>query len=98
MPESPTDQDWAELEQAAVTLLAAAQVNALGGTGPKDDEWAAQPAYQALNEAMIAAAQDALEAVRARDTDALLAAGDVLYPPCEACHMQYNPGVVEAEL
>ena len=97
VPEMPTDEDWAALEEAAITLLTAAQVNGLGGTGPKDAEWAAEPAYQAFNQAMIAAARDALAAIRARNADALLAAGDVLYPPCEACHLQFNPGVVEAE-
>lgn len=93
VPDEPTDEDWTALEEAAITLLAAATVNALGGTGPMDNEWVAQPSYQAFNEAMIAAGRDALKAVRARDTDALLAAGDVLYPPCEGCHLQYNPGV-----
>jgi cytochrome c556 len=95
VPEMPTDEDWAALEEAAITLLAGAQVNALGGTGAKDNEWAASPAYQAFNQAMIAAGRDALAAVRARSTDALLAAGDVLYPPCEGCHLQFNPGVTE---
>jgi cytochrome c556 len=95
VPEMPTDDDWSALEEAAITLLAGAQVNALGGTGEKDNEWAASPAYQAFNQAMIAAGRDALAAVRARSTDALLAAGDVLYPPCEGCHLQFNPGVTE---
>jgi hypothetical protein len=26
----------------------------------------------------------------------LLAASDVLYPPCEGCHQQFNPAVVNA--
>jgi cytochrome c556 len=93
VPETPTDEEWATLEEAAITLLAAAQVNSLGGTGPQDEAWAAQPSYQAFNQAMIAAGREALSAVRARKTDALLAAGDVLYPPCEGCHLQFNPGV-----
>jgi hypothetical protein len=46
---------------------------------------------------MISAGQDALKAVRARDHDALLVASDVLYPPCEGCHTQFNPGVVNAQ-
>jgi hypothetical protein len=95
VPETPTDEDWAALEEAAITLLAAAHVNSLGGTGPKDNEWVTQPAYQAFNQAMIAAGRQALAAVRERKTDALLAAGDVLYPPCEGCHLQFNPAVVE---
>jgi cytochrome c556 len=88
-----TDQQWASLEEAAVTLLVAANVTALGGTGATDGEWAKQPAWKAFDQAMINAAYDALRAIRARDHDALLAAGDALYPPCEGCHLQFNPGV-----
>lgn len=92
--EPPGDEQWPLLEEAAVTLLVAANVNAQGGTGPMDNEWAKAPAWQAFNQAMIAAGRDALKAIRARDHDALLAAGDVLYPPCEGCHLQFNPAVI----
>lgn len=96
--EPPTeDAEWVALEEAAVTLLAAANVVALGGTGPMDNEWARQPGWQAYNQVMIDAGRDALEAIRNRDHDALLAAGDVLYPPCEGCHQQFNPGVINAQ-
>jgi hypothetical protein len=91
-----TDEQWTALEEAAVTLLVAANVTALGGTGPMDNEWVKQPAWKAFNEVMISAGSDALKAIRARDHAALLAAGDVLYPPCEGCHLQFNPGVVDA--
>jgi cytochrome c556 len=92
-----TDEQWQALEEAAVTLLAAAYITAQGGAGPMDTEWAKQPAWQAFNQVMIGAGQDALAAIRARDHDALLVASDVLYPPCEGCHMQFNPGVVNAQ-
>lgn len=96
--EPPTEEaQWVALEEAAVTLLAASSVVALGGTGPMDNEWARQPAWQAYNQVMIDAGRDALEAIRARDHEALLAAGDVLYPPCEGCHQQFNPGVINAQ-
>jgi hypothetical protein len=96
VPDAATDEEWAALEEAAVTLLVAANVAALGGTGPMDNSWVKEPAWTAFNRAMIAAGRDALAAARARDRDALVAAGDVLYPPCEGCHLQFNPGVVEA--
>ena len=88
-----TDDEWRLLEEAAVTLLVAANVNGLGGTGPQDGEWVLEPAWQAFNRAMIEAGKQSLAAVRRRDHEALLAAGDVLYPPCEGCHRQFNPGV-----
>jgi hypothetical protein len=43
---------------------------------------------------MIQAGISALRAVRARDLEALTAAGEILYPPCEGCHTQFNPAVI----
>jgi cytochrome c556 len=76
-------------------MLDASKTLALGGTGPKDNEWVKQAAWKPFNDAMLAASEKALAAIRARDHDALLAAGDDLYPPCEGCHLVFNPGVVE---
>jgi cytochrome c556 len=94
-PPSSEDQ-WKVLEEAALKLIAATKVNAVGGTGPMDNEWVKQPAWQPFNGAMLAAGEAALAAVRAKDHTALLAASDELYPPCEGCHLQFNPGVVNA--
>lgn len=94
--EPPTEEaQWQQLEEAAVTMLLASWANSVGGTGPMDNEWASQPTWQAFNQVMTNASRDALAAIRARDHDALLQAGDVLYPPCEGCHLQFNPAVVE---
>jgi hypothetical protein len=93
VPERPTDEQWMALEQASITLLVAGDAIARGGAGQRDLEWAGSPVWAAFNEAMIKAGLDALKAIRARDSEALLAAGDVLYPPCEGCHLQFNPGV-----
>lgn len=92
-PPSSEDQ-WKALEEAALKLIEATKVNAVGGTGPMDNEWVKQPAWQPFNGAMLAAGEAALAAVRAKDHAALLAASDALYPPCEGCHLQFNPGVV----
>ena len=64
-----TDEEWLALEEAAITLLVAGNVVALGGTGPMDNEWVEQPAWKAFNQIMINAGQDALAAIRARDHD-----------------------------
>ncbi len=93
VPERPTDAQWAALEQASITLLVAAEAIARGGAGENDAKWVGNAAWAAFNAAMIKADLDALKASRARDLQALLAAGDVLYPPCEGCHLQFNPGV-----
>ena len=89
-----SDEEWAALERAALALIDATTLNAVGGTGPMDKEWAAQPAWKPFNEAMLQASQGALTAIRAKNHEALLAASDQLYPPCEGCHLQFNPGVV----
>jgi hypothetical protein len=95
--ESPTDEQWAALEEAAVTLLVAANSIAAGGAGPMDAKWAAAPEWQAFDRVMIEAGTTALRAIRARDREALISAGDVLYPPCEGCHMQFNPAVIAGQ-
>jgi hypothetical protein len=97
VPERPSDEQWLALEQASITLLVAADSIARGGAGQQDADWASNPAWAAFNDAMIRAGLDALEAIRARNSDALIAAGDVLYPPCEGCHLQFNPGVAARE-
>ena len=91
-----TDAQWEALEEAAITLLAAAKLNELGGTGASDNDWVLEPTWKAFNAVMSQAGSDALDAIRTRDHEALLAASDVLYPPCEGCHQQFNPGVVDA--
>jgi cytochrome c556 len=95
--DSPTDEQWAALEEAAVTLLVAANAVGEGGAGPMDSLWARDPAWQAYNRVLIAAGTAALAAVRARDVPALVSAGDVLYPPCEGCHKQFNPALTDTE-
>jgi len=92
-----SSEQWAAIERAALALIEAAKVNAVGGTGPMDGEWAKQPAWKPFNDAMLQASEAALAASRAKDHDALLAAGDALYPPCEGCHKLFNPGVVNQE-
>jgi len=93
VPERPTEEQWVALEQASVTLLVATDAIGRGGAGERDAEWASNPAWAAFNQALIGAGLDALKAIRARNSEALIAAGDVLYPPCEGCHLQFNPGV-----
>jgi len=94
-PSSP--EEWKKMENASVTLLAATTLTAMGGTGPMDNEWARQPGWQAFNRALIEAGKAALVASRNKDQEALLAAGDLLLPPCEGCHAAYNPAVVNGE-
>ena len=62
-----------------------------------DNEWVTEPNWITFNQVMIDAGVDALAAIRARDHDTLLIAADVMYPPCEGCHMEFNPAVIEEQ-
>lgn len=92
-----TEAEWKVLEEAAIAVIDAGAMINLGGTGPEDNNWAGQPAWQAFTRLMVSAAEDALVAARNKDIDALLATGDALYSPCEACHLQFNPGVIQGQ-
>lgn len=89
-----TDAEWKVLEDAALVAIAAGQQTQKGGTGPNDNNWAAQSAWQGYAKEMTKAAEDGLQAIRDRNLDALYEANDVLYPPCENCHLNFNPAVM----
>lgn len=89
-----TDEEWLALENAAISVIASGAIINLGGTGPQDNDWVKSPAWRAFTKVMTDAGIDSLKAIRNRDIDALFEAGNVLYPPCEGCHLQFNPGVI----
>ena len=93
-----TDAEWLVFEDAASQLIAAGEQIKRGGSGPNDATWAADPAWQAFADTLIDAANDARNAAQAKDLDALFNANDVLYPPCEECHIQFHSGVDVEEL
>lgn len=88
-----TEADWKELADAAALVVEAARSIRQGGSGSKDMQWSANPDWQAFADRLIAAAEDASAAAKAMDLESLLDANDVLYPPCEECHLQFHPGV-----
>ena len=93
-----TDADWNVFVVAASQVIAAGEQIKRGGSGPDDMTWAADPAWQAFADTLIGAAIDARDAASAKNLDALFEANDVLYPPCEECHIQFHPGVGAEEL
>jgi hypothetical protein len=92
-PES--DADWQVFIDAADVVIEASHAMKLGGTGPNDKEWAADSAWQAYADTLLGAGRDARQAAIDKNIDAMYLAGEVLYPPCEECHMQFHPGVRE---
>jgi len=93
-----SDADWGVFIDAASQVITAGEQIKLGGSGPNDMKWAADPAWQAFANTLIGAGNDARKAAEAKDLDALFEANDVLYPPCEECHIQFHPGVGGEEL
>ena len=90
-----SDQDWQVLSDAADRTIVAFEAIKQGGSGPNDKAWAAEAKWRAYSDDVIAAARSAKLAIAAQDMDALYDANDALYPPCEACHLDYHPGVIE---
>ena len=85
-----TDAQWKELENAALSIIGAANLIAKGGTGTKDDSWATNPDWQQHNNEMVEAARAVISATHKKDAEALSEAGNMdLYPPCENCHTKY---------
>ena len=79
-----TDAQWQELENAALTVIAAGTILAETGANAGNADW------QEYNQQMIAAARAAVAAIANKNEEALFNAGnDQLYPPCESCHQRY---------
>lgn len=90
-----TEEEWQVFIDAADVVINAGETIKVGGTGPNDNEWAADPEWQAFADRMIGAGVDARKAAEEKNLEAMYTAGEVLYPPCEECHIQFNPGVAE---
>ena len=87
------DEEWQVFIDAANAVIEAGRTIKVGGTGPNDAGWAADPEWQAFADRLIGAGVDARSAAENRDVDAMYTAGEVLYPPCEECHIKFHPGV-----
>ena len=88
-----SDADWQLLDDAAKSIIEVFEKIRNGGGGPNDAAWASEAKFQAYIDEEITAGEAARAAIAAQDLDALFAAGDSLYSPCENCHIDYNPGV-----
>ena len=87
-----SDEQWLELEQAAMTVIAAGTVVAQGGPDGAYSEQAKNADWQEYTQQMMAAARRAVQAIQNHDEAALFEAGnEALYPPCENCHATYLP-------
>ena len=92
-----TDEEWQVFIDAANAVIEAGRTIKAGGTGPSDSDWAASPEWQAFADRLVGAGIDARSAAENRDVEAMITAGEVLYPPCEECHIRFHPGVSGAQ-
>ena len=89
--ELETDMEWQEVRYAALTLIGAGNLLKMGGSGAQEQLISQEEDWKTFNSEMITAAEKVIAAVDAKDEDTLFAAGnDLLYPPCESCHQQYQ--------
>jgi len=88
-----TDQDWRELERMAVQLEVGGALLSVPGTGPEDQEWVADPAWQAWADKLQQAGIHAVSVVKARDLAGVASVGDEIVEICEGCHMQFKPAL-----
>lgn len=94
-----TDEEWQLIIDAAKQLVDAATRIKAGGAGPDDNEWAAQPDWQAYADILVESGQEIAAAAANGDLESVInISNDKMYPPCEECHILYHPGVQEQEL
>lgn len=80
---APADEDeWLRLESHAVTLMAAGRALEFPGRDA-DAQW------NGYARALVDAGRTALTALRARDKDAVMSAGEQITISCDNCHYQY---------
>lgn len=88
-PES--DAEWREVERLAYQIQVGGALLQFPGTGPMDDEWVADPAWNRFAMQMSEAGRRAVNSARAQDQTLIRRAGDELVETCEACHMAFKP-------
>lgn len=86
-----TGRDWQTVEQHAIQLVAAGALISLPGTGPRDKEWVATPAWRDWATKLTGGGLAALAAVEKSDQRALHAAGETIVDACFGCHEAFKP-------
>ena len=79
-----TDREWEIVGSHAMVLVEAANLLKVDGRAEDADAWLR------MSDGMARAARQSYEATRQKDTEALLASGEVLNNSCDACHQRYE--------
>ncbi len=89
--ELESDSEWQDIKNAAISVIGAGNLLAMGGSARDELLLAQEAEWQKFNSQMIEAAREVIAAVNQKDEEALFMIGnDKLYPPCESCHQQYQ--------
>lgn len=86
-----TDEDWREVRDNALQMVAMGKVIQMPGTGPEDAQWTSAPTWKSWAESLSAIGVDMLKLAAARDTNGFVDAGDRLVAVCEGCHREFKP-------
>jgi hypothetical protein len=78
-----TDEQWTAIRNAAATVAEAGNLLLMPGRARDQGDWAKHARD------LTKAAQVALAAAEAKDTESLFTAGGDIYLVCTACHQQY---------
>ena len=85
--EAPSsDYEWTVLHNDALMLAESGNLLMIGGRARDADEW------MVMSQELVDAGVVAVEAVEARNTEHVLAAGDQIVVVCEKCHEPYRDG------
>jgi hypothetical protein len=79
------DEEWATVQNAALTLAEAGNLLMLPGRAKDNGEWVTNA------KALVSAGSDAFKAANAKDAKALEDIGDKIEDTCEKCHGKYLP-------
>ena len=91
--EPQSDEEWQAYMSVADETIAAFEQTRMGGSGPNDAVWVADPRWTAYANEAILAGEQFKEAIQAQDMEAIWTAGDALLAPCSSCHNDFNPAV-----
>lgn len=84
---------WEQVEFHATQLATTGTLLRLGGTGPKDAQWAAAPQWTMFADRMTEISLAAAKAAQQKNAAALKQAGDELVVNCEGCHKAFKPEI-----
>jgi hypothetical protein len=88
--EDLSENGWLGLGEAAVSLVGAATLITVPGTGPEDVAWTGDPRWRRLSAEMQGASLSIGAAASSRDRTALADATARLAQSCQSCHLVFS--------